>query len=100
MLGSMAGIGHGGLAVSNGPIQFALIAAAYFVCICMPNVNAIFRHWKIGLDTYKNFQPWAVLDLEWRPTYYWAAATGAMLLVAMFVSLITGGISPFLYFQF
>jgi D-alanyl-lipoteichoic acid acyltransferase DltB (MBOAT superfamily) len=100
MLASMSGLGPGTAAVSNGAVQFVFIAGAYLVCICMPNVNAIFRCWNVGLRTYENAPAWSIFEFKWNPNYRWAVATAAALLVAIFVSLITGDISPFLYFQF
>ena len=52
------------------------------------------------LITYRNNRAWSILSIKWLPIYRWAAATAAVLLAAIFVSFVTGDISPFLYFQF
>jgi alginate O-acetyltransferase complex protein AlgI len=100
MLGAMAGNASKSAATVNGAAQFSLIAGAYAICLIMPNVNAIFRGWNVGLVTYDNPVPWSLLALKWEPSYVWALTTAAVLLTAVFVTLITGDISPFLYFQF
>jgi alginate O-acetyltransferase complex protein AlgI len=100
MLASMTGSGASAAPISNGVAQFALIAAAYVFCICAPNVNTIFRHRNVGLQTYSNDASWSILDFKWRPSLGWAVATAAVLLVATLVSVMTSDISPFLYFQF
>ncbi len=80
--------------------DLALIAGAYFICFVAPNVNEMFESWNVGLVTYNNPRPWSLLRIKWWPNFRWAVTTAAVLLIAISVSLITGEVSPFLYFQF
>lgn len=77
-----------------------LILAGYAVCLALPNVNAMFERWKVGLETYHNPRPWSVLDLKWRPTLPWAIGTSLALVAAVLMNIIAGDTSQFLYFQF
>jgi alginate O-acetyltransferase complex protein AlgI len=81
-------------------MDFGLIASGYLICFVLPNVNTMFEKWKIGLDTYKLARPWSLVALPWSPSIWWAGAATATLIVAVFVSLIAGDGSQFLYFQF
>jgi alginate O-acetyltransferase complex protein AlgI len=78
----------------------ATIALGYLACFILPNVNAMFERWNVGLETYKNERRWSILDFAWQPSVKWAVATSLALLVAVFINLIAGDSSQFLYFQF
>ncbi|HLZ03220.1 MAG TPA: MBOAT family protein [Bradyrhizobium sp.] len=78
----------------------ASIALGYFACLILPNVNAMFAHWSVGLETYKNERPWSILNLTWRPSVAWALTTSLVLFVAVMINLVAGDSSQFLYFQF
>jgi alginate O-acetyltransferase complex protein AlgI len=80
--------------------QMLLIFAGYVACLVLPNVNAMFAHWKIGLETYHNPRPWSVLNLTWRPSVVWAVGTSLCLITALLMTVIAGDTSQFLYFQF
>jgi D-alanyl-lipoteichoic acid acyltransferase DltB (MBOAT superfamily) len=83
-----------------GSQQMLLIFAGYVACLVLPNVNAIFARWKVGLETYHNPQPWSVLNLTWRPSVVWAVGTSLCLITALLMNVIAGDTSQFLYFQF
>ncbi len=72
----------------------------YIACLTLPNVNAMFARWKVGLETYHNPRPWSVLNLEWRSSVAWAVGTSVGLVAALLTNLIAGDTSQFLYFQF
>jgi hypothetical protein len=78
----------------------AAIALGYMACLVLPNVNAMFAHWNVGLETYRNPRPWSILNLAWRPSIAWAVTTSLALFVAVVINLVAGDTSPFLYFQF
>ncbi len=78
----------------------AMIAIGYIACLILPNVNAMFARWNVGLETYKNERPWSVANLDWRPTISWALGTSAALVAAVLINLVAGDNSQFLYFQF
>ena len=78
----------------------AAIVLGYMACLVLPNVNAMFAHWNVGLETYRNQRPWSVLNLAWRPSVPWLVATSLILVVALVASFLGGDSSPFLYFQF
>jgi len=78
----------------------AMIALGYLACFVLPNVNAMFGRWNVGLETYKNERPWSILNLTWRPSLRWAVATSFALFVAVLINLVAGDSSQFLYFQF
>ena len=80
--------------------QMLLILAGYLACLALPNVNAMFARWKVGLETYHNPRPWSVLNLTWRPSLTWAVGTSLCLVAALLMNLIAGDTSQFLYFQF
>ena len=100
MLRAMAGFTRPDAVSVNSAAQLGLIGLAYVVCFVAPNVNEMFAAWNVGLVTYNNPRPWSILRIKWWPTIRWAVTTAVVLLVAISVSLITGEISPFLYFQF
>jgi D-alanyl-lipoteichoic acid acyltransferase DltB (MBOAT superfamily) len=77
-----------------------LIVAGYVACLSLPNVNAMFERWKVGLETYHNPQPWSALRLAWHPSIPWAVGTSLALVAAVLMNIIAGDDSPFLYFQF
>ena len=77
-----------------------LIAFGYLICTVLPNVNTMFEHWNIGLDTYHTPRAWSILELKWAPRPSWAVAAAVLLLVGLIVSAVVGEGSPFLYFQF
>jgi hypothetical protein len=80
--------------------QMLLIFAGYVACLVLPNVNAMFAKWKVGLETYHNPRPWSVLNLTWRPSVAWAVGTSFCLIAALLMNVIAGDTSQFLYFQF
>jgi len=100
MLVGMAGFAPTGAPPVTAVSHFGLIAVAYAVCLVAPNVNEMFEGWNVGLVTYNNPRPWSILRVKWRPNVRWAVVTATVLLIGVSVSLITGEISPFLYFQF
>jgi alginate O-acetyltransferase complex protein AlgI len=77
-----------------------VIVLGYIACLFLPNVNAMFARWNVGLETYKNERPWSILNLTWRPSIVWAVATSVTLVVAVVINLVAGDSSQFLYFQF
>ena len=78
----------------------ASIILGYIACLFLPNVNAMFARWNVGLETYKNDRPWSILNLTWQPTVAWAIMTSFALFVAVVINLVAGDTSQFLYFQF
>jgi D-alanyl-lipoteichoic acid acyltransferase DltB (MBOAT superfamily) len=80
--------------------QMLLIAAGYLACLVLPNVNAMFAQWKVGLETYHNPRPWSILNLTWRPSIIWAVGTSLCLVAALVMNIVAGDTSQFLYFQF
>jgi alginate O-acetyltransferase complex protein AlgI len=78
----------------------AMIAIGYIACLILPNVNAMFARWNVGLETYTNERPWSILNLNWRPSVTWAVATSVGLFVAVLINVVAGDSSQFLYFQF
>jgi alginate O-acetyltransferase complex protein AlgI len=77
-----------------------VIVLGYIACLFLPNVNAMFARWNVGLETYKNERPWSILNLTWRPSVVWAVTTSFALVVAVVINLVAGDSSQFLYFQF
>jgi len=84
----------------GGKYSAVAIIAGYAICIMLPNVIDIFYKNNIGLEIYHNPRPWSLISLHWRPSVTWAIATTLLLGTGMLATLIAGGISPFLYFQF
>jgi alginate O-acetyltransferase complex protein AlgI len=78
----------------------AAIALGYVACFVLPNVNAMFARWKVGIETYKNERPWSILNFNWQPSIIWAIGTSLCLVAAVLINFIAGDNSPFLYFQF
>jgi alginate O-acetyltransferase complex protein AlgI len=78
----------------------AAIALGYLACLILPNVNAMFGRWDVGLETYENERRWSILNLTWRPSLTWAIAASLGLFAAVIVNLVAGDSSQFLYFQF
>lgn len=76
------------------------IVVGYIACLVLPNVNAMFARWNVGLETYRNERPWSIVDLNWRPSTAWSVATSLALVAALVMNLVAGDSSPFLYFQF
>ncbi|MGJ4947762.1 MBOAT family O-acyltransferase [Bradyrhizobium sp. HKCCYLS20291] len=81
-------------------LSLAAVIAGYAACLLLPNVNAMFERWNVGLDSYSNPRRWSVVDLTWRPSTGWAVAASLVCTVALLVSLLAGDGSQFLYFQF
>jgi alginate O-acetyltransferase complex protein AlgI len=77
-----------------------LIAFGYFICMALPNVNTMFEHWNIGIDTYNTPRAWSILELKWAPQPGWAVVAAMLLLVGLIISAVVGAGSPFLYYQF
>jgi alginate O-acetyltransferase complex protein AlgI len=103
MLGAMLGLAKPedlAKASSTSTVDVALIAVGYLICIALPHVNAIFRQWHIGLDTYKSPTPWNICDIRFSLEPRWALGAGVLLLLGIFVSFVAGDGSQFLYFQF
>jgi alginate O-acetyltransferase complex protein AlgI len=80
--------------------EMLLIFAGYVACLVLPNVNAMFARWQVGLETYHNPRPWSILNLMWRPSVVWAVGTSLCLVTALLMNIIAGDTSQFLYFQF
>jgi D-alanyl-lipoteichoic acid acyltransferase DltB (MBOAT superfamily) len=81
-------------------LTLATIAIGYGACLVLPNVNAMFARWNVGLETYGNARRWSILALQWRPSLPWAVVASAMFVVTVTASLLAGDGSQFLYFQF
>jgi alginate O-acetyltransferase complex protein AlgI len=77
-----------------------VIALGYLACMLLPNVNAMFEHWDVGLTTYKNPRSWSIADLRWSPTLRWSIVISLVLTSGLIASLLAGDGSQFLYFQF
>ncbi|MGT2440268.1 MBOAT family O-acyltransferase [Bradyrhizobium betae] len=78
----------------------AAISIGYLICLLLPNVNGMFREFGVGLSIYKESRTWSLASLRWQPRTVWAFTTVGMLALGLFVTLISGDLSPFLYFQF
>jgi alginate O-acetyltransferase complex protein AlgI len=78
----------------------ATIGIGYLICLLLPNVNDLFRDVSVGLSIYHNRRTWSLVQLRWEPRTVWALASVGMLAIGLFVTLISGDLSPFLYFQF
>jgi alginate O-acetyltransferase complex protein AlgI len=83
-----------------GSYDAAAIILGYIACLILPNVNAMFARWQVGLETYHNERPWSLLALNWQPSTTWAIGTSIALVAAVLINLIAGDSSQFLYFQF
>jgi alginate O-acetyltransferase complex protein AlgI len=81
-------------------IDLVLVAVGYLGCLVLPNINEMFRHTAIGLETYRVPERRSRLQLRWDPNLRWGAATAAMFALGLVAMLAVGGGSPFLYFQF
>ncbi len=81
-------------------VDFCLIAAGYFACLALPNVNELFRAHHVGLDTYRLPQPWSLLRLRWAMRVPWAVTAATLFAAALVAILASGEGMPFLYFQF
>jgi alginate O-acetyltransferase complex protein AlgI len=90
--------------ISSGQLvtsyEGVMVVLGYLACLALPNVNAMFARWKVGLDTYKNERLWSIMNLSWQPSVKWAIATSLGLIAAVLINLIAGDSSEFLYFQF
>jgi D-alanyl-lipoteichoic acid acyltransferase DltB (MBOAT superfamily) len=80
--------------------QILLVLAGYVACLVLPNVNAMFAQWKVGIETYHNPRPWSILNVTWRPSAVWAVGTSICFIVALLMNIVAGDTSQFLYFQF
>jgi len=103
MLSAMFRIGTRNLSQYTSLVDhsaFAAIGIGYLICLLLPNVNGLFRDFSVGLDVYKNPRIWSLVSLQWEPRTVWALASVGMLAIGLFVTLISGDLSPFLYFQF
>ncbi|WP_316204926.1 MBOAT family protein [Bradyrhizobium sp. SZCCHNS3004] len=80
--------------------EMLMILAGYLACLALPNVNAMFAQWKVGIETYHNPRPWSLLNVSWRPSVVWAVGTSLGLVAAILMNIIAGDNSQFLYFQF
>lgn len=76
------------------------IAAGYLICLSLPNVNEMFRRHSVGLAVYENTPRWSIVSLDWEPRLIWAAAASLLFTASLLATLVTGNLSPFLYFQF
>ena len=103
ILQAMFGFGRapaaGTAPIINGQ-QMGLVALGYLICVALPNVNAMFDKYAVGLKTYDTPRPWSIVNFQWEPHPAWAAVAGLALVSGIFVSAVVGEGSPFLYFQF
>jgi hypothetical protein len=81
-------------------LALPIVLVGYLACLMLPNIQAIFAKWNVGLETYDNPRPPGILTLEWRPSLVWSLAASAIFIVAVIASLLAGDGSQFLYFQF
>jgi D-alanyl-lipoteichoic acid acyltransferase DltB (MBOAT superfamily) len=79
--------------------DFGLIALGYLACLVLPNVNELFRHRHLGLDTYRLLSR-SLPRLHWIMHVRWAVATATLFAAAILAILAAGDGTPFLYFQF
>jgi alginate O-acetyltransferase complex protein AlgI len=87
-------------AVLVSRVGFAIIAVGYLACFMLPNVNELFRHEAVGLDTYLLPQSWSVLRVQWALDIRWGIAAAVLLGLSIVAILAAGDGTPFLYFQF
>jgi len=78
----------------------AAIAFGYLICLFLPNVNDLFREFAVGIEVYRNRPSWKLVPLQWSPRPAWALGSVVFLVMALLVTLVSGDLSPFLYFQF
>lgn len=79
----------------------AAVTAGYAICVLLPNVIDIFqKQQSVGLEIYDNPRPFSLVRFGWSPSVVWAIATTLLLSISLIATLVAGGISPFLYFQF
>ena len=78
----------------------AAIAVGYLTCLLLPNVNDLFRNLNVGISIYATPRTWSLVQWRWEPRTVWALASVGMLALGLFITLISGDLSPFLYFQF
>ncbi|KQZ01900.1 alginate O-acetyltransferase [Pseudolabrys sp. Root1462] len=77
------------------------IAVGYAICILMPNIIDMFQpQQRVGLEIYENPRPFSLARFGWSPSVIWAITTTLLLSAGLIATLVAGGISPFLYFQF
>jgi alginate O-acetyltransferase complex protein AlgI len=103
MLSAMFRIGGRNLSQYSSLVDhsaLAAIAIGYLICLLLPNINDLFRDLKVGFSIYDNHGTWSLVQLRWGPRTVWALTSVGMLAIGLFVTLISGEISPFLYFQF
>jgi alginate O-acetyltransferase complex protein AlgI len=103
MLSAMFHVGTGKLDQYTYLIDhtaLAAIAIGYLICLLLPNVNDLFSDLDVGISIYDNRRSWSLVPLRWEPRTAWALTSVGMLAIGLFVTLISGDLSPFLYFQF
>jgi alginate O-acetyltransferase complex protein AlgI len=103
MLSAMFRIGASNLSRYTSLVDHSSLAAigiGYLICLLLPNVNDLFRDLNVGLSIYDNRRSWSIAQLRWEPKAVWALASVGLLAIGLFVMLISGDVSPFLYFQF
>jgi len=81
-------------------LALPIVIVGYLACLMLPNIQAIFAKWNVGLETYDNARPWSIFEIEWRPSLAWSIMASAMFIVAVIACLLAGDGSQFLYFQF
>ncbi len=86
--------------IIGGGYAAIAIAIGYSICVFLPNVIDIFQKDRVGLEIYNNLRPFSAVSLNWKPSTVWALTTTLLLAAGLLATLIAGGISPFLYFQF
>jgi D-alanyl-lipoteichoic acid acyltransferase DltB (MBOAT superfamily) len=103
MLSAMFGIGKTDLARATSLVDHSALVAigiGYLICLLLPNVNDLFRDRNVGLTIYDDRRNRSLVQFRWEPRTVWALASVGMFAIGLFVTLISGGLSPFLYFQF
>jgi alginate O-acetyltransferase complex protein AlgI len=103
MLSAMFRIGSKNLSQYTSLVDHSMlpiIGIGYLVCLLLPNVNDLFQDSSVGLRIYDNQRTWSLVPLRWEPRTVWALTSVGMLAIGLFVTLISGDLSPFLYFQF
>lgn len=87
-------------AAIGGKYSVIAIAIGYAICVLLPNVIDMFHRQRVGLEIYHNPRPMSIVRFNWTPSVIWALATTLLLGAGLLATLVAGGISPFLYFQF